>query len=128
MKNIKLAAWSLRVGLAFVFIYASIEMYIHPANFLKYTPSFIFNIVPVKLFLHSFGIAELLLAIWLLTKRSSKYSSLLSIFLMVGIVVFNMEHFNVLFRNVAIAFGAVALLFLETDQDVTLKTKQTICN
>jgi uncharacterized membrane protein YphA (DoxX/SURF4 family) len=116
MKNIKLAAWFLRVGLAFVFAYASIEMCINPQNFLKYTPTFIFNIFPETAFLYSFGLAEFLLAIWLLTKWKSEYSSILSVMLMIGIIAFNPEHFQVLFRNVAIAFGGLALLMLETNQ------------
>lgn len=118
MRNIKLAAWFLRVGLAFVFTYASIEMIINPQNFLKYTPTLILDIFPETTFLYSFGFAEFLLAIWLLTKWKSEYSSILSVMLMVGIIAVNPEHFHILFRNVAIAFGGLALLMLETKQEM----------
>ncbi len=121
MSNNKLAVWFLRVGLAFVFAYASYEICVNPTNFLKYTPSFIFNFVPENVFLYTFGVAEIALAAWLLTGWKPEYSSIVSVMLMVGIIVFNPEHFQILFRNVAIGFGGLALLSLETRH----KTRQT---
>jgi hypothetical protein len=126
MRNIKLAAWFLRIGFAFVFTYASIEMYVNPLNFLKYTPGFILDVFPINAFLYSFGVAELLLAVWLLTKWKSEYSSIISVMLMIGIIVFNPEHFQVLFRNVAIAFGGLALLMLETKHEITSENNSQI--
>lgn len=123
MNKSKLAIWFLRIGLAFVFIYASIEIYLSPDNFLKYIPRYILDIIPINLFLHSFGIAEVLLAVWLLSGWKGQYPSFLSLVVMVGIVVFNMEYFQVLFRNVAIAFGALALLLLEMKVEEKLKRK-----
>lgn len=114
MSKSRLAIWFLRVGLAFVFAYASYEICVNPANFLKYTPNFIFKFVPQNLFLYSFGVAEIALAAWLLTGWKAEYSSLISVMLMVGIIVFNPEYFQILFRNVAIGFGGMALLMLET--------------
>lgn len=111
------ASWLLRIGLAFVFAYASIEIYVNPQNFLKYTPTFIFDLVPVQTFLFIFGALELLLSIWILTKWKSEYAAVISVMLMLGIILFNMEHFQILFRNVAIAFGGLALLSLETKKD-----------
>ena len=121
MSNNKLAVWFLRVGLAFVFAYASYEICVNPANFLKYTPKFILSIVPENMFLYTFGVAELVLAAWLLTGWKPEYPSIISVMLMVGIIVFNPEYFQILFRNVAIGFGGLALLMLETRH----KTRQT---
>ncbi len=114
MSNNKLAVWFLRVGLAFVFAYASYEICINPANFLKYTPQFILQVVPENLFLYTFGVAELALAVWLLTGWKAEYASIISVSLMVGIIAFNPEYFQILFRNVAIGFGGLALLMLES--------------
>ena len=118
MKNLlnnknEIAKWFLRIGLAFVFIYASIEIYLHPSNFIKYIPASIVNMVPMDLFLHSFGVIEIALALWLLSGWKGEYPSIISVGLIIGIVVFNMEYFQVLFRNVAIGFGGLALLVLE---------------
>lgn len=117
MNNNMIAAWFLRIGLAFVFAYASIEIYVNPQNFLKYTPTFVFDLLPPDLFLFVFGGLELLLSIWILTKWKSEYAAVISVILMLGIIVFNMEHFQILFRNVAIAFGGLALLSLEAKKD-----------
>ena len=111
--NNETAKWLLRVGLAFVFIYASAEIYLNPANFIKYVPSFILNSVPLDLFLNLFGVIEVALAAWLLSGWKGAYPSIISVAMIVGIVVFNIEHFQVLFRNVAIGFGGLALLVLE---------------
>ena len=116
MNNNKLAVWFLRVGLAFVFAYASVEIYLNPTNFLKYTPDFVLNLVPIKPFLYSFGFAELALAAWLLTGYKPAYSSLISVMLMVAIIIFNPEHFGILFRNVAIGFGGLALLIIDREK------------
>ncbi|MCE5294331.1 MAG: hypothetical protein LLF94_06925 [Chlamydiales bacterium] len=125
MSNRKIAIWFLRVGLAFVFAYASYEICVNPENFLKYTPSFIFNFIPEKLFLYSFGVAEVALAAWLLTGWKAYYSSIISVMLMVGIIAFNPEHFQILFRNVAIGFGGLALLMLERSVSKQLKSNSS---
>lgn len=113
LNNNSIAKYLLRVGLAFVYVYASIEIYLHPANFLKYIPDCILHYISKDLFLDIFGVVEIALALWLLSGWKGHVPSLLSVFFMVGIVAFNMEHFQVLFRNVAIAFGALALVVLE---------------
>ncbi len=103
----------LRIGLSFVFVYAAIEIYFHPDNFLKYVPQSIFQNMNLDIFLNTFGISEIILAIWILSGKKGVYSSLLSILIVMGIVAFNMEHFQILFRNIAIGFGAAALFVLE---------------
>lgn len=115
--NNNLAKWLLRVGLAFVFVYATVEIHVNPQNFLKYVPVCVLNIVPLDLFLPAFAVIELALAFWLLSGWKGQYPSLLSVLMIAGIVIFNMEHFQVLFRNVAIGFGGLALVVLEMTKD-----------
>ena len=117
MSKSKLAKWFLRAGLAFVFVYASIEIYINPDNFLKYVPEFILGIVPLDLFLLLFGVVEIVLAVWLLSGWRGFYPAMLSVLMIAGIVAFNTDHFQVLFRNVAIAFGGLALASLEMKKE-----------
>ena len=111
--KISLSKWYLRIGLAFVFLYASVEIYLHPQNFLKYTPPFITNLINIDAFLLIFGVVEVLVGFWLLTGWKGKYPALLTVLMMAGIVVCNMEHFQVLFRNIAIATAGLALIALE---------------
>lgn len=121
----KLATGFLRMGLAFVFAYASFEIYLNPHNFLKYTPAFLLKLLPQDVFLYSFGIMEIVLAIWILTKWKSSLSSLVSLLLLLGIILFNLEHFSILFRNVAIATSALALFILDKQTNLAFKMQIT---
>lgn len=113
MRKSTVAKWCLRLGLAFVFIYASVEIFISPERFLKYVPELMRTAIPADIFLPVFGVSELVLAAWLISGWKGAYPSMLSALMMVAIVACNMEHFQILFRNVAIGFGALALVFLE---------------
>jgi len=112
-----LAKFFLRAGLAFVLVYASVEIYYRPDNFLKYVPPFVLQMISMDLFLPIFGVVEIILALWLLSGWKGQYPSMLAVMMMVGIVVFNMDYFQILFRNVAIGFGALALFVLELTQE-----------
>ncbi len=109
LKSSKILRW----GLAFVFVYATIEIFVHPANFLKYTPSFITLLIPLKFFLIGFACFEVLLALWLISGYKTQYAALISFFLLIGIVFLNLGHFQVLFRNVAIAAASLSLYILD---------------
>ena len=113
-KNIDLAKWFLRAGLAFVYLYAAIEIQLNPQNFLKYVPPTVQTILPTNLFLLLFGIFEVALAACLLSGKFGKYMGLISFILMTGIIFPNLVYFSVLFRNVAIALASLALVALET--------------
>ena len=117
MNKLNIAKWFLRIGLAFVFVYATFEIYIHPDNFLKYVPQFVLSTMPLDLFLSLFGVIEIVLALWLLSGWRAEYPSFLSVLMMVGIIAFNMDYFQILFRNVAIGFGGLALVMLELMRD-----------
>ncbi len=121
--NTKLAKFFLRVGIAFVFLYASVEIYMHPDNFLKYVPKFVLSLFPLQQFLDFFGVAEVVLAAWIMSGWKGQYSALLSVLVIVGITCMNTEYFYILFRNVAIAFGGLALIVLESNLQKASRTK-----
>ena len=114
--NINIARWLLRIGLAFVYSYAAIEIKFNPGNFLKYTPGIIETIMPIHWFLVAFSLFEILLSIWLISGKHTKYPALISFLLMAGIIIPNMTYFAVLFRNVAIALASLALFFLDSNR------------
>lgn len=100
--------WLLRAGLAFVFLYAAAASFRHPTTFARYFPSFLparwaADLLPV------FAAFELLLALSILTPRLTYVASLVAAITLVGIVAANLDAFEVLFRNIAIACGALAL-------------------
>lgn len=118
-----IAKWCLRVGLAFVYLYASVEIFIAPEKFLKYIPQFMMTAIPTEIFLPAFAVIEVVLAAWLMSGWKCEYPSLLSVLMMAGIVAFNMDYFSILFRNVAIGFGAMALVALELIREQTKSQK-----
>ncbi len=104
----------LRIGLAFVFLYAAIFVSTVETGS-KYVPPFITNIIPIKTFLLTFGIFEILLSLWLLSGKFTRYSGLVSALLLINLTVFNLEYFSVLFRNIAIICAALALAAIKED-------------
>ena len=113
IKQINIARWFIRYGLAFVYGYAAVEIYLHPANFLKYVPPTVQSLLPTDLFLLVFGIFEIFLVLWLISGKKTEYAGFISFALMVGIIIPNTEYFNVLFRNVSIALSSLALTALD---------------
>jgi hypothetical protein len=101
----------LQLGLAFVFVYASISALASPAAYRSYIPSVWAEWSPpmTDLLLRSFALYELTLAVALLTRRFCYLASLLSALTLLGIIGLNADAFEVLFRNVAITFAALAL-------------------
>ena len=112
-QRLNLARLSLRIGLATVFAYASFEAFTSPNVFLQYIPDFVTGLIDPDFFLPVFGFSEIILALWLLSGWHTRYAAIVSFFLMVAIVGFNPEHFNILFRNIAIGFAALSLALLE---------------
>ena len=94
-KNITISRWLLRFGLAFVYGYAAVETQLNPANFLKYVPSLVQNIIPFDIFLVVFGIFEIILTLWLLSGKRTEYAGLISCFLMIGIILPNTLYFSI---------------------------------
>jgi uncharacterized membrane protein YphA (DoxX/SURF4 family) len=111
--QINIARWLLRIGLAFVYGYASVEIYFNPGNFLKYIPPYMQSIIPLHLFLLLFAVFEIILVIWFLSGKHTEYGAAISALVMVCIIVPNLIFFSVLFRNVAIVFASLALVALD---------------
>lgn len=109
MKIRNLPSDILQFGLAFVFVYAAVQIYLNPQSFVGYAPEFIFDFIPVKIFMYSFATFEIFLALWLISGKKLLYSALTAAGIMILINIFNLDLFIVLFRNVAILCGALAL-------------------
>jgi uncharacterized membrane protein YphA (DoxX/SURF4 family) len=103
-----LQSWLLRVGLAFVFLYAAVSALFDPSRFTQYMPP------SLPAWLHrycvpTFSAYEVLLVIGLLTGRRLFAVSMLSAATVAAIVVVNPDSFELLFRNVAISCAALSL-------------------
>ena len=88
-------------------------MQLNPVDFLKYIPAFVSQAIPLQVFFLIFGIFESILALWFLSGKRTEYAGLISFFVMMAIVVFNLSLFSILFRDITIAFASLALTALD---------------
>lgn len=99
----------LRLGLAFVFAYASLATFADPEKFERYIPAAMNHPWMTHWCLPAFSTFELVLAAALATGRRLVLSSTVAAVILAGITLTNPSHLDVLFRNVAIASAALAL-------------------
>ncbi len=110
------AAFFLLFGLAVVFLYAAVAAFLDPSSWSGFIPQFMRNIIPTKIFLTVFSVYQILLALWLFSKKKTFYAAVLSAATLFLIVVFNLKNFDIVFRDVAIFFAAVALALLSKER------------
>ncbi|HEV2412645.1 MAG TPA: hypothetical protein VGS28_02450 [Candidatus Saccharimonadales bacterium] len=111
--NDSLARWLLRVGLAFVFVYAAVSSLIHPLVWVGYLPNLITNHLDGTLILKLIAIYQLLLAVWLMSGRYVRYAALLGALTLAGIVISNPGQTLVTFRDVGLICMALGLAVIE---------------
>ena len=99
----------LRWGLAFVFFYAAIAGLVNPDNWIGYMPGFLVSIFPARLLLTAFSFYEIVLAALLFIGWKIRYASLLATITLAAITILNLGVFEVIFRDVGLAFSALAL-------------------
>lgn len=99
----------LRIGLAFAFLYPPINAIFDPSAWIGYFPPFMYGIVPDEVLLHSFGVVEIIIALWILSGWRVFWPSVVAFAMLLGIVVFNVPNFQVLFRDLSIATMALVL-------------------
>ncbi len=102
----------LRAALALTLIYPPLSALSEPYAWLGYFPSWITTLTPIEplVLLHLFGAFEIALAVWLLTARDPRIPAGITGILLLAIVVVNPSQFLVLFRDVALALAAFALI------------------
>lgn len=101
----------LRIGLAFAFLYPPIAAYFDPYAWIGYFPDFLREMVGNDtLLLHSFGVIEVIVALWLLSGVRIFLPSLAAALMLFGIIIFDFSQMDVIFRDVSIMAIAVALM------------------
>lgn len=109
MTYLRYSSILLRIGLASVFLYAAIASFIEPENWIGYMPVMLRNLLPGDSMLQIFSLIEIALSVWLLSGWKVLYSAGVSAVMMVGIVLTNFGAIDIVFRDIAIFFMAVAL-------------------
>lgn len=112
MSNAHIEDIVLRMGLAFALLYPPLNALGDPNAWVGYFPQFMRGVVEDTLLLHLFGVLEVLLAVWILSGWKVWLPSLATAGLLLGIVVFNIPEFQVLFRDISIAAMALALALM----------------
>lgn len=114
MQREKFARLVLRLGLAFAFLYASIAGFLDPASWTGFFPDWLTGLVPLapEMLLLAFGIGEVILASLILFLPRPFVPALIAVALLVTMVVSNLPQLDILFRDISLAAGALALAFL----------------
>ena len=118
MERERLAHVTLRVGVAFAFLYPPLQALSDPISWLGYFPHFLL-VLPAHLgfpvdslvFLHGFGVIEAILALWILSGRAIRIPAILATLMLLAIVVFNWADMDIIFRDITIACMTLALAF-----------------
>lgn len=109
MSRERISIWLLRIGVAGVFLYASIFSLLYPQNWIGYLPTFIHGIIPDTQLLMVFSIYELGLAAWILSSKKTFWAASLACLTLMGIIIANSSDLDILFRDIAIIFAAASL-------------------
>lgn len=102
------AYFILRLGAALAFLYPPVNAIFDPNAWIGYFPQFIFQIATTlhmsdEVLLHSFGIVELVIGLWILSGWRIFTPAIVATLMLVGIVVFNLGQFQIVFRDLSIA-------------------------
>jgi len=109
--NKKLPLLFLKLSIASVFLYAAVAATVQPFNWIGFIPQFATHIAPAELLLRFFSLYQLILALWILSGWKQLFSSCLSAVTLLGIIGANWGDIDILFRDFAIFFAALALAF-----------------
>lgn len=112
MQSKQIVSLILRISLAFAFIYPAVNAYFDPMSWIGYFPPFLFGYVPDEVLLHSFGVLEIALALWVLSGWKVHIPATLMALMLLAIVMFNIPQFQVTFRDLSILGIALALIFM----------------
>lgn len=115
IQNKSLPLWLLRIGLATMFLYAAISSFLQPNEWLGYLPGFVLTMFDGELVLKLFSVIEIALAAWLLSGVYTRYAALLAAIMLLGITVSNFSLLAISFRDIGLAFAALALAALSDE-------------
>ena len=99
----------LRLSIASVFLYAAVASTLQPYNWIGFIPQVFYGFAPPQILLIGFSLFQLTLALWILSGWKAFFSSVLASVTLLGIITANFKDVDILFRDFAIFFAAIAL-------------------
>jgi len=118
MKYFLLVSFLLRAGLATVFLYAAVSAFLNPQSWVGYFPAFITTLFSPNALLIAFSVYEIVLALWLMSGIRPMYAAITAAATLVAIIIGNLTLMDIVFRDVAIFFAALALAALHWNERV----------
>lgn len=106
------AALILRLGLAFIFAYAGVASFLNPIEWAGYLPSFASAIISATVITQVIALAEVALALWLVSGKYLFYAAIVSTVLLASITATNLSLLIITFRDVGLVAAALALVLL----------------
>ncbi len=123
MNSDRIAQLVLRIGVAFAFLYPPFNALSDPDSWIGYFPVFAKGYVSNEVLLHTFGVVEVVIALWILSGWRIFWPSIVATAMLLTIVFFNPTNFQVLFRDLAIAAIPLALALHQKSQSTSEKLK-----
>lgn len=108
----KLVSFFLRTGLAIVFLYAGIAALLNPAVWIGFIPIWVRNIIPGNIFLPMHAVLDIIIGMWMIAGKKLLYVSIIASLSLFLIIIFNTTALDIIFRDIALLFSAVALMIL----------------
>ncbi len=103
----------LRLGVAFAFVYPPLAAIGDPVSWASYFPPFVASLpINTLVLLHTFGVVEVLLALWILSGVRIRIPSIVATIILLAIISVNLSSFEILFRDLSIALATLSLAFL----------------
>lgn len=115
----------IRIGVAFAFLYPPIDALFDPYSWLGYFPKFMHGIIPDMVLLHSFGTIEILIAFWIISGKKIFLPSAIATFILTGIILFDIQDFQIVFRDIPIAIMSAVLAIDSWQHDKLYRTSVT---
>lgn len=112
LRKSAIPALLLRIGLAFVLLYAAVSQLMHPFDWTGYLPAFAASAFQPRALVTILAAYNILLAGWLLSGKLLRYAALLCAVTLAGIALLNLSQLIVTFRDIGLVCAALALAFL----------------
>ncbi len=120
MRKKTLPPFTLRLGLAFSFLYPAIDSFFHPDTWIGFFPARLVAVSPVDVLMFGllFSGLEIVIALGILFMRDPFYPALAAVVVLLGIVMFNWSAFDIVFRDISIMSMAIALILLRNQENI----------
>lgn len=116
MKYAQYTSLLLRIGIAIVFVYAAVAAWFSPNDWIGYLPAIVADSASGALALQLWGGVEIGVALWLLSGKKAVWSAFVAAFLLLGVIMQNVTLFEIVFRDIAILFMALALAAMSSEK------------